>query len=85
MLIFKHIGIFVALIIFAQVWHPFLIALAVFVCGFFLPLHIVAGAVGYFLDTVFLSGREYLFAYQNTVIFVILVIIAQYIRKRLVR
>lgn len=85
MSIFKHIGIFVVLIIFAQVWHPFFIATVIFLCGFMLPIHVVAGVVGYFLDVVFLSGREMLFVYQNTVVFVILVVIAQYIRKRLVR
>lgn len=85
MLIFSHITTFFALLILSNFVNPWWIAIAVFVIGFFMPVYIVAGLIGYFIDVVFLSGRELFFSYQHTVIFVILVFIAQYIKKRLVR
>jgi len=85
MLIFSNIIIFVVLIILTHVVHPFVIGAIILISGFFLKIYVVAALMGYFLDTVFLTGRDTFFIYQNTIIFVILVVIAQFIRKSVVR
>jgi len=85
MLIFSHSIIFILLIFLSHTVHPVFIAALILVGAFFTPIYIVAGLVGYFFDVVFLTGREPFFIYQNTIIFVILVVIAQFVKKKVIR